>query len=70
MAEIEDVVEAAQGLKDVAQIIKDLTGVGQSTLTTTLSLTENEAASLKEVFNCIICKGWYSYTMDPREHEM
>lgn len=68
VADIEDVVEAAQGLKDVSQIIKDLSGFGRSTLTTTLSLSQAEVASLREVFNCLVCKGWYSNTMGQHTH--
>lgn len=58
---------AAHGLKDVSQIIKDLSGFGRSTPTTTLSLSGAEIASLREVFNC---KVWYSYTVDQHEHGM
>ncbi|XP_053718431.1 uncharacterized protein LOC128757287 isoform X1 [Synchiropus splendidus] len=57
VADIEDVVEAAQGLKEVSQIIKDLSGFGHSTMTTTLSLSEAEAASLREICSCLVCKG-------------
>ncbi|XP_029980191.1 uncharacterized protein LOC115412033 [Sphaeramia orbicularis] len=57
LADIEEVVEAAQGLKGVSQVIKDLTGFAHSTVTTTLSLSEAEVASLKEVFACVVCKG-------------
>lgn len=67
LADIEEVVEAAQGLKEVSQVIKDLSGFAHSTLTTTLSLSEAEVASLKEVFACLVCKGWYCFTMDQWE---
>lgn len=56
-ADIEDVVEAAQGLKDVSEMIKNLCGFVRST--TTLSLSEAEITSLKEVFCCLVCKGLY-----------
>ncbi|XP_055015741.1 uncharacterized protein LOC129411368 [Boleophthalmus pectinirostris] len=55
IADIEEVVEAAQGLKEVSKIIKTLTG--QSTMTTTLCLSEAEVASLKLVFGCLVCTG-------------
>ncbi|KAM8846644.1 uncharacterized protein ACB058_012916 [Synchiropus picturatus] len=55
VADIEDVVEA--GLKEVSQIIKDLSAFGHSTLTTTLSLSEAEGASLREICSCLACKG-------------
>ncbi len=51
IADIEEVVEAAQGLKEVSKIIKGLTG--QSTMTTTLSLSEAEVASLRIIFVCL-----------------
>ncbi|XP_041843898.1 uncharacterized protein LOC121641678 [Melanotaenia boesemani] len=54
---IEELVEAAQGLKDVSKAIKELSGLAHSTLTTTLSLSEAEVASLKSVFGCLVCKG-------------
>lgn len=38
MADIEEVVEAAQGLREVSKMIKDLSGFAQSTMTTTLCL--------------------------------
>ncbi|XP_077381397.1 uncharacterized protein LOC144021181 [Festucalex cinctus] len=55
--DIEEVIEAAQGLKDVMSIIKELTGYAHSTLKTTLSLSEAEVASLKAAFCCLVCKG-------------
>ncbi|XP_032363719.1 uncharacterized protein LOC116677139 [Etheostoma spectabile] len=57
MADIEEVVEAAQGLKEVTKMIKDLSGFAHSTVTTTLSLSEAEVASLRAIFACLVCKG-------------
>lgn len=58
-AYIEDVVEAAQGLEYVSEMIKHLSGFARSTLTTILSLSEAEITSLREVFCCLVCKGRY-----------
>lgn len=58
-ADIEDVVEAAQALKDVSEMIKNLCGFVRSTMATALSLSEAEITSLKEVFCCLVCKGLY-----------
>ncbi|KAK7929730.1 hypothetical protein WMY93_006125 [Mugilogobius chulae] len=57
MFDIEEVVEAAQGLQEVSKMIKDLCGGAKSTLMMTLTLSEAEVASLKEVFTCLICNG-------------
>ncbi|KAK7879705.1 hypothetical protein WMY93_033588 [Mugilogobius chulae] len=48
MFDIEEVVEAAQGLQEVSKMIKDLCGGAKSTLMMTLTLSEAEVASLKE----------------------
>lgn len=63
LADIEEVVEAAQGLKEVTKKLKDLSGFALSTKTTTLSLSEAEVDSLRVVFACLVCKGWYCFTM-------
>lgn len=52
---IEEVVLAAQGLKEVSTQIKELTNL--SNQRTRLSLTEVEAATLRDAFACVICKG-------------
>ncbi|KAK0140113.1 hypothetical protein N1851_022999 [Merluccius polli] len=57
IADIEEVVEAAQGLREVSKMIKDLSGFAESTMTTTLCLSEAEVASLRMVFACLVCKG-------------
>ncbi|KAL7372604.1 hypothetical protein ABVT39_019227 [Epinephelus coioides] len=57
IADTEEVVEVAQGLREVLKIIKDLIGFAHSTMTTTLSLSEAEIASLRMVFACLVCKG-------------
>ncbi|XP_047187553.1 uncharacterized protein LOC118312733 [Scophthalmus maximus] len=57
LADIEEVVEAAQGLKEVTKKLKDLSGFALSTKTTTLSLSEAEVDSLRVVFACLVCKG-------------
>lgn len=64
IADIEEVVEAAQGLREVSKIIKDLSRFAHSTMKTTLSLSEAEVASLRMVFACLVCKGWHCFTMD------
>lgn len=56
-ADIEDVVEAAQGLKDVSEMLKSLCGFAHSTMATTHSFSVAEITTLKEVFCCLICKG-------------
>lgn len=55
--DIEEVVEAAQGLKDVSKAIKDLSGSARSTLTSTLVLSEADVVALKAGLCCLICKG-------------
>ncbi|CAL9699811.1 unnamed protein product [Knipowitschia caucasica] len=57
MSDIEEIIEAAQGLKDVSKMIKDLSGQAHATLTTTLTLSETEIASIRAGFSCLICKG-------------
>ncbi|XP_023658943.1 uncharacterized protein [Paramormyrops kingsleyae] len=57
VGDIQEVVEAAQGLKDVSKAIKELSGFAHSRLTTTLSLSEAEVTSLKAVFGCLVCTG-------------
>ncbi|KAL0993708.1 hypothetical protein UPYG_G00112170 [Umbra pygmaea] len=52
-----EVVEAAQGLKEVSKMIKELSGFAHSTVTTTLSQSEAEVASLRVAFACVVCKG-------------
>ncbi|XP_038162656.1 uncharacterized protein LOC119797584 [Cyprinodon tularosa] len=54
---IEEVVLAAQGLREVSTTIKELTHLASSNRRTPVSLTEAEAAAVKEAFSCIICKG-------------
>ncbi|KAL7389073.1 hypothetical protein ABVT39_026021 [Epinephelus coioides] len=54
---IEEVVLAAQGLREVSTTIKELTNLASSNRRTTVSLTEAEAAAVKDAFACIVCKG-------------
>ncbi|XP_049912421.1 RING finger protein 141-like [Epinephelus moara] len=54
---IEEVVLAAQGLREVSTTIKELTNLASSNRRTTVSLTEAEAAAVKDAFTCIVCKG-------------
>lgn len=58
---IEEVVLAAQGLKEVSTQIKELTNLANRR--TTLSLTEVEAAALRDAFACIICKGKWKFCL-------
>ncbi|KAK0147759.1 hypothetical protein N1851_012546 [Merluccius polli] len=54
---IEEVVLAAQGLQEVSATIKELTNLASSNRRTTVSLTEDEAAAVKNAFACVVCKG-------------
>lgn len=56
ISDIEQVVEAAQE-GEVSKTLRDLSGIAHSTLTTTLTLSEAEVASLKAAFACVVCKG-------------
>lgn len=49
---IEEVVLAAQGLREVSKTIEELTDLACSNRRTTVSLTEAEAAAVKDVFTC------------------
>lgn len=57
ISDIEQVVEAAQELREVSKTLRDLSGIAHSTLTTTLTLSEAEVASLRAAFACVVCKG-------------
>ncbi|KAM4615440.1 uncharacterized protein ACJ7VT_010553 isoform 1-T1 [Polymixia lowei] len=54
---IEEVVLAAQGLREVSNTIKELTNLASSNPRTTVSLTVSEAAAIKDAFGCVVCKG-------------
>lgn len=58
VADTEEVVDAAQGLKEVSKMIKEFREFAHSTLRTTLVLSEAEVASLKTAFGCLVCTGW------------
>lgn len=53
----EEVVLVAQGLQEVSTTIKELTNLASSNRRTTVSLTEAEAAAVKDAFTCVVCKG-------------
>lgn len=59
LSDIEEVMEAAQGLKEVSKVIEDLCSLTQSALKTTLTLSETDMASVRAGFSCLICKGLY-----------
>lgn len=54
---IEEVVLAAQGLQEVSTTIRELIQLASSNRRTTVSLTEAEAAAVKDTFAFIVCKG-------------
>ncbi|XP_029905488.1 RING finger protein 141-like [Myripristis murdjan] len=54
---IEKVVLAAQGLQEVSATIKELANLASSNRRTTVSLTEAEAAAIRDAFACVVCKG-------------
>lgn len=55
MDNIEEVVLAAEGLKEVTTRIKDLIECAQRG--GSVSLTEAEATSIRDAFACLICRG-------------
>lgn len=57
IAGIEEVVEAAQELKNVTKLMKEWSECARS-LPTVLQ-SEAEVASLKALFCCLVCKGRY-----------
>ncbi|XP_016397389.1 guanylate-binding protein 1-like [Sinocyclocheilus rhinocerous] len=54
---IEEVVTAAQGLQAVSTTLKELMNLANSNRRTTVSLTDVEAAAVRDAFACIICRG-------------
>ena len=56
IGDIEELVEAAQGLGEVSAMIKDLKGP-ESTLISTLSLSRDEVSAITSTFACALCKG-------------
>ncbi|XP_016307009.1 uncharacterized protein LOC107661756 [Sinocyclocheilus anshuiensis] len=54
---IEEVVTAAQGLQAVSTTLKELMDLANSNRRTTVSLTDVEAAAVRDAFACIICRG-------------
>ena len=56
IAEIEEVVEAAQELKEVTKVIKELCGA--SARSTVLVLAKPEVTTIRAAFGCLICNGW------------
>lgn len=55
MDDIEEVVLAAQGLKEVTTRIKELIEFAHRG--GSVSLTEAQAASVRDAFACLICRG-------------
>ncbi|XP_056598225.1 uncharacterized protein LOC130416191 [Triplophysa dalaica] len=53
---IEEVVLASQGLQEVSTTMKELMEFANSNRRTTLSLTEAQAAAVRDAFACIVCK--------------
>ncbi|KAG7214475.1 hypothetical protein INR49_022987, partial [Caranx melampygus] len=54
---IEEVVLEAQGLQEVSATTKELTNLASSNRRTPVSLTEAEAAAVKDASACVVCKG-------------
>ncbi|XP_063067125.1 uncharacterized protein LOC134458625 isoform X2 [Engraulis encrasicolus] len=55
LTDIEEVIEAAQGLREVTKTLKEATaGTGRTTL---LCLQEGEVNALRTVFSCLVCTG-------------
>lgn len=69
-AQIHHVVQAARGLKDVSDTIRNLCGFGLacSTLASGRCLSEAEVTTLKEGFCCLVCRGQYFEDMCSDKH--
>jgi hypothetical protein len=57
--QIEEVILASQGLKDVSKTLQDLANFAQANRRTSISLSNSQAAAVKAAFACIICGGLY-----------
>lgn len=55
--QIEEVILASHGLQEVSRTVKDLVNFVQANQRTTVCLSDNQAASVKAAFACIICGG-------------
>ncbi|CAL8406385.1 unnamed protein product [Arctogadus glacialis] len=53
--QIEEVILASQGLKDVSKTLQDLANFAQANRRTSISLSNSQAAAVKAAFACIIC---------------
>ena len=55
--QIEEVILASQGLKDVSETLRDLANFAHANRRTSISLSNSQAAAVKAAFACIICGG-------------
>ncbi|XP_070409094.1 uncharacterized protein [Nothobranchius furzeri] len=55
--QIEEVILAAQGLREVSTTIRELTELANSNRSTAVSLRAADAAAVKDAFACVVCKG-------------
>lgn len=55
--EIEEVILAAQGLGEVATVLKDLSTHASDTRGAMLFLTHTMITHIKDAFGCLVCKG-------------